>query len=85
MGSRFCYDAESRYAPVEGDMLGMAWTLSNTRAWTFGCVRLKIVVDHKPLVGLLSTRLADITNHWLLLLVEKTLGWNFSVKHIAGI
>ena len=29
--------------------------------------------------------LADITNPRLLLLVEKTMGWNFSVEHIAGI
>ena len=44
------------------------------------------MVDHKPLVGLLSNRsLADITNLLQLLLVEKTMGWNFSVKHFAGV
>ena len=70
VGYRLCNDAESRYAPVEGDMLGVAWALSNTRTWMLGCERLKVVMDHKPLVGLLSNRsLADIMNHCLLLWV----------------
>ena len=67
-------------------MLEVAGALSKTRALTLGCERLKIVVDHKPLVVLLSNRsLDDITNPRLLMLVKMTLGWNFSVKHIMGI
>ena len=64
----------------------VAWAMSKTGAWTRGCERLKDLVDHKLLVWLLSNRsLADIDNHLLLLLVEKTLGWTFHFEHIAGI
>lgn len=35
--SRFCTAAETRYAPTEGELLWVAWTLSKTWHYTLGC------------------------------------------------
>ena len=56
VGSRFCTSAESRYAPVEGEALGIVWALQNTRHFTLGNTKLKIMTDHKPLCKLFGNR-----------------------------
>ena len=84
-GSRFCTGAESRYHPIEGELLGVAWALEKTAHYTLGCEKLLILVDHKPLLGLLTTRdLGDIENPRLQHLAERLLKWTFEIKHIAG-
>jgi hypothetical protein len=49
-GSRFLSAAESRYAPVKGEALAVAWGLEQSRYFTQGCGDLVVVTDHKPLV-----------------------------------
>ena len=84
-GSRFTSGAESRYAPVEGEMLGVAWALDKARHFVLGCPTLIIAVDHKPLIRLLGDKsLEDIPNPRLLNLKEKTLRYSFSMVHIPG-
>ena len=62
-GSRFLKPPETRYAPIEGECLGVKWALEQTRYFTLGCDPLLVVVDHKPLCGLLNDKaLDDITN-----------------------
>ena len=85
VGSRFTSSAEQNYAPVEGELLGVADGLHRTRYYTQGCEKLVIGVDHKPLLGILNDRpLEKIENGRLLRLKEKTLGWRFRVVHIPG-
>ena len=84
-GSRFCTGAESRYHPIEGELLAVAWALQKTSYYTLGSDNLLVLVDHKPLLGLLSTReLGDIENPRLQHLAEKLLRWTFRIEHIAG-
>ena len=86
VGSRFTSPAEQNYAPVEGELLGVADSLHRTRYYTQDCEKLVIGVDHKPLLGILNDRpLEKIENARLLRLKEKTLGWKFTVVHIPGI
>lgn len=83
--SRYCTPAETCYHPIEGELLGVAWALSKTRQYTLGCSNLLILVDHKPLIGLLTTReLGNIENPRLQHLAEKLLPWNFTIQHIAS-
>ena len=85
IGSRFCTSAESRYAPVEGEALGIVWALQNTRHFTLGCTNLVVMTDHKPLCKLLGNkRIEEIENPRLIRLKEATLRWNFDVVHVAG-
>ena len=84
-GGRFTKPAESRYSPVEGELLAVTDALFKARHFVLGCDKLTVAVDHKPLLGILNDKsLADIENPRLLMLKEKTLWFNFDVIHVAG-
>ena len=84
-GGRFTKPAESRYSPVEGEMLGVVEGLNKAKHFILGCDKLIVAVDHKPLLGLLNDRsLADIDNPRLLMLKEKTLWFKFQVVWVPG-
>ena len=85
-GGRFTKPAESRYSPVEGELLAVTDALYKARHFVLGCDKLTVAVDHKPLLGIINDKsLADIENPRLLMLKEKTLWFNFKVIHVAGI
>ena len=52
VGSRFTHNAESRYAPVEGETLADADALDKARYFVLGCKDLIVAVDHKSLLKL---------------------------------
>ena len=84
-GGRFTKPAESRYSPVEGELLAVTDALYKCRHFVLGCDKLTVAVDHKPLLGLLNDKsLADIENPRLLMLKEKTLWFTFNVIHVPG-
>ena len=84
-GSRFTKDAETRYAPVEGEALACEWGLENAKHYTLGNPKLLIATDHKPLVKILGDRkIEDISNPRLVKLKEKTLRWHFDIMHVPG-
>ena len=84
-GGRFTRPAESRYSPVEGEMLGVMEGLHKAKHFILGCEKLIVAVDHKPLLGLLNDKsLSDIDNPRLLMLKEKTLWFNFKVVWVPG-
>ena len=83
--SRFLSSAERNYAPVEGEALGVAWSLEQTRFFTMGCDDLLLVVDHKPLVKLLGDRrLDEIVNPRLFRIKQRTLMWQFQIEYQPG-
>ena len=84
-GSRFNNGAESRYAPIKGEALAIAWALEQTRYFTQGCDRLVVATDHKPLVALLGSKpLESITNPRLFRLKQRTGLWKFDIIHLPG-
>ena len=84
-GGRFTKPAESRYSPVEGELLAVVEGLNKSKHFILGCDKLLVAVDHKPLVGLLNDKsLAEIDNPRLLMLKEKTLWYNFDVVWVPG-
>merc|ERR1712237_165407 len=85
VGSRFTHDAETRYAPVEGEALAVVYALHQTRYYIQGCSDLTVATDHKPLLGILNDRsLSEISNRRLLNLKEKTLAYQFRIIHASG-
>ena len=86
VGSRFTNQAESNYAPIEGECLGVTYALDKTKYYTLGLEKLTVCVDHKPLLGILNddTPLENIDNRRLLRLKEKTLPYEFTVVHRPG-
>ena len=84
-GSRFTRPAESRYAPIEGEALAVAWALQRCKVFVMGCPNLIVAVDHKPLIRILDDRpLESIENPRLLRLKEKMLPYSFRIMHIPG-
>lgn len=84
-GSRFLLKAEQNYAAIEGEALGVAWALEQTRYFTMGCNDLLVVVDHKPLVKILGDRrLDEIDNPRLFRLKQRTLLWRFQIEYQPG-
>ena len=84
--SRYLTEAETRYAPVEGEALAVAFGLEKCKHFVLGCQDLVIAVDHKPLLGLFSQKSLDnIPNARLRNLKEKTLPYRFQMIHIAGV
>ena len=85
VGSRFTHAAESRYAPIEGEALTVAYALDKARHFVLGCENLIVAVDHKPLLGLFGNRsLKNIPNNRLRNIKEKTLRYRFTMRHIPG-
>lgn len=73
-GLRFITEPESWYADTEGECLAVTWSLNNTQMFVLGCKELIVVMDHKPLLGILNERnINSITNSRLQSLKEKTL------------
>ena len=85
--SRFCSEAESRYSPVEGEALAVAWGCKKAKYFLAGCHDMWVGVDHKPLLGLYAPEkaLADIENARLRRLVEKAVEYRFKAFHIPGV
>ena len=86
VGSRFTHSAESHYRPIEGEALAVADALDRTRYFVLGCKDLTVVVDHKPLLGILGNRsLEAISNPHLRNLKDKTLRYQFEMMYIPGV
>ena len=84
-GSRYLRDAEKRYAAIEGECLGVAWALEDSRYFSLGCKNLRIATDHKPLLGILGDKkLDDIHNHRLFRMKQRTFPWTYSIHYVAG-
>jgi len=84
-GSRFCSSAESRYSPVEGELLAVTWALKKTRIFTLGATSLFVVTDHKPLVGLIKG-VEKAENRRLTRLREELSSWDIrDVWYRAGV
>ena len=83
--SRFLKPAERNYAPVEGEALGVAWGLEQTKYFTMGCNNLLVVTDHSPLIKVLGDRrLDEINNPRLFRIKERTLMWRFDIEYQPG-
>ena len=83
--SRFCIDAERRYAPIEGEAAAIAWALEKCRIFVMGCPNLIVVTDHESLKELFGDRdLSKIQNLRLFRLKEKTLRYRFTFQHCPG-
>ena len=62
-GSRFTTLTESRYAPIEGEALAVAWVLNNAKIFVLGCKHLIVITGHKLLLNIFNhTDLSTITN-----------------------
>ena len=84
-GSRFLSSTETRYVPIEGEALAIAWGLDQTKYFTQGYDNLVVVSDHKSLTEIFSDRTLDeISNSRLFRLKQLKLMWRFDIAHLPG-
>lgn len=86
MSSRFNNDAQSRYSPIEGEALTIYWALNKADYFIYGCDKLFIGTDHKPLVAFFRKEdpkpLDQIVNKCLRKYVSEINELRFTIFHI---
>ena len=84
-GSRFLQDAETRYSPLEGELLAIVFGMNQCRMFLSVCPNFYVATDHLPLIPILGDKALDqIQNPRLRALKEKTLRFNFQAIHVPG-
>ena len=78
-GSRFLSGAESRYAVIELELLGVAWAVTKCSLFLTSCPQFDVIIDHKPLIPILSNHgLVEIEDIRLQRLRTKLMPYNFT-------
>ena len=78
-------DAETRYAPSEGELLAIVFGMEQCRMFLLGCPSFYVVTDHLPLLPILGDKALDqIKNPRLRSMKEITLRFNFKAVHVPG-
>ena len=89
MSSRFNNDAQSRYSPIEGEALKKFWAVNKADYFIYGCDKLYIGTDHKPLKVFFFRKvdpkpLYQIVNKRLRKYVSEINELRFTIFHISG-
>merc|ERR1711888_115847 len=84
-GGRFNSETEANYAPVEGELLGIASALHKTRYFVSGHPHVTVITDHKPILNLLQGRTRTINNKRLTNLRRKCDRFIFQTGYGRGI
>ncbi len=64
--------------------VAVAYALEKCRMFVMGCSDLIIATDHKPLIKILGDRDMDIKNPRLFSIKERTLQFDYQIKHVPG-
>jgi hypothetical protein len=80
--SRSCNSHEKRYTPWKGELMAAVWGIKHFRHYLHGCRQpFKLVTDHRPLLGLLTTSEPNCQQvRWLMAVQDH----DFIVEHRAG-
>lgn len=84
-GSRFLTDTESRYAVIELELAAVLWSVKKCSTYLTGLPHFDLVVDHRPLVPILNTKLlSEIENPRLQRIREKLTAYTFTARWQKG-
>ena len=83
-GSRALKDAETRYAIIELEALGIAWAIRKCRLYLSG-LNFTVYTDHKPLQSIFNKKQRDeVENKRLIRILEACAGYTFKVQWVEG-
>ena len=82
-GSRCLLPAESRYATIELECLAIVFAVLQSSFYLQGA-DFTVITDHRPLLGIFSKDLAELTNPRLLRFREKLQGFVFNIRWAEG-
>ncbi|KAK3868203.1 hypothetical protein Pcinc_026391 [Petrolisthes cinctipes] len=78
-GSRFLADTESRYAVVELELAAVCWAVKKCKVYLAGLPHFDVIVDHRPLVPILNSKLlSEIENPRLQRFKEKLASYSYT-------
>ena len=84
-GSRFLTDTETRYAVIEVEMTAVLWATRKCSTYLTGLPHFELVVDHKPLVPILNSKMiGEIENPRLQRIKEKLGSFSFTARWQKG-
>ena len=83
-GSRSLTDAESRYAPVELECLGILWATEKCRHYLLGNPHYTVITDHNPLLGVFKRDIPNVDNKRLQRFRERLQPYNFTLEWTEG-
>ena len=84
-GSRFLSDAESQYATIELELLGVSWAVTKCKLFLAGLQHFYVCTDHNPLVPILNNRrLDEVENPQLQRLKSRLMAYNFTAQWVKG-
>ena len=85
-GSRFLSDAETRYATIKKEMLGVTWSIRKCHKFLAGLPHFEVVSDHNPLLAVLNNRrLDEIENPRLQRMRTKLMSYHFTARWQKGV
>ena len=64
-GGRYNTPTEAAYAPVEGELLGVAAALHKSRYFISGHPNVRVITDHQPLINYLADKTRVVENRRL--------------------
>ena len=83
-GSRSLSSAETRYAPIELECLGIAWAVEKCSHFLLGHPKFTVITDHQPLRGIFQKDLSEIINKRLQRFRERLMPYVFDLNWKAG-
>ncbi len=83
-GSCSVTDAQSRYAVIELECLGIQWAVQKCDYFLKGCQDFSVITDHKPLLGVFSKDIGMVENPRLQRLRMKLSPYSFTLRWTAG-
>ena len=83
-GGRYNNATEAGYAPVEGELLGIASALHKARYFVSGHPSVTVITDHKPILNLMQNRTRPINNKRLTNLRSKCDGFILQTGYGRG-
>ena len=84
-GGSFNTPTEARFAPIEGELLGITKALHKSRFNIMGHSNIHLITDHKPLEKFLENEdVKEEENHCLMNLRRKCENYNFTISYNQG-
>ena len=78
------HDSGENYSTLELELTAIIWAIQKCNFFLNGIEKLKVVTDHRPLVGIFAKNMPHIDNARITRLLEKVLDHPFEVKWMAG-
>ena len=83
-GSKSLTSCQQNYATIEVECLAIFNAVNKCKLFLHGAKHFTGITDHKPLVGIFNKHINDLDNRRLQNLLEKVMGYNFTVSWLAG-